>query len=103
MPMMWSRAVLSSMIPPSTDSSASRLCGGTRRRFSSMVAIPTPRAARALLAGVVPGQQVVERLAVLVRELLAALQPEAGRRRRLEHEEAPQQHTGHHPAPQHDE
>src|SRR2546427_1302333 len=40
---MRSSAVLSSRMPPSTASSASRLCGGTRRRLSSIVAIPTPQ------------------------------------------------------------
>src|SRR5579862_8608469 len=113
-----SMAVLSSMMPPSTDSSASRLCGGTRRSVSSIVAItPPPHRERASLrtAGVAPRatptqgsdetflrklfQQPVERRAILLREPLA---PPAGCRR-LEHQEVPEQETHTHAAREHRE
>src|SRR5438067_10447713 len=100
------------MMPPSTDSSASRLCGGTRRSASSIVAITPPHRSPAGPTAS-PGarfaqdggrstardadarddetffrkllQQPVERRAILLREPLPV---PAGRR--LEHQEVPE-------------
>src|SRR5689334_24150010 len=106
------------MMPPRTDSSASRLCGGTRRSVSSIVAItPPPHRERTSLrtAGVAPRatptqgsdgtflrrllQQSVERRAVLLRESLTAPTGSG----RLEHQEVPEQETDPHPAREHRE
>src|SRR5262245_10522205 len=115
------------MMPPSTDSSASRLCGGTRRSVSSIVAITPPhrspagvepRRERASLrpARVPPPatrrqakretfvrkllQQPLERVAVLLRE--PPRLPPPGRRR-LEHQEPPDHEPHRQPTRQHGE